>query len=67
MDAETAMALHQLARKQMVLALMKDIAIDIRICKLEGWEYQGYINELKTEIDNIAERGTNGPSMGNSI
>ena len=52
--------MNKLARKQMAHRLLADIMMDITICQLEGWDYKEYIEELKTEIDHISERGNYG-------
>lgn len=46
-------ALNRLAREQMKLRLMKDIRIDIEVCKLEGIDYKQYLKELKDIIDSF--------------
>ena len=56
---ENAKALNDLARHQMILRLMKDIRIDIEVCKIEGWDCMEYINLLKKEIDRFAEQNKN--------
>ena len=39
-------ALQNLAREQLKCKLLNDIKQDIIVCKLEGWNYTDYINEL---------------------
>ena len=39
-------ALQKLAREQLKCKLLNDIKQDITVCKLEGWNYTDYINEL---------------------
>lgn len=39
-------ALQKLAREQLKCKLLNDIKQDIIVCKLEGWNYTDYINEL---------------------
>ena len=46
-DSETRKALNKLAREQLKVRLLADIAQVLMICKLEGWEYKEYIKELK--------------------
>ena len=41
-----AFALHKLAREQMKHKLMSDIQFDVRVCEIEGWNYQEYLREL---------------------
>ncbi len=53
LDVETRKALQRLAREQLKLRLLADIACDIQICKLEGWEYKEYLIELQNEIGRL--------------
>ena len=53
---EIGIALNTLAREQMIHRLLADIAVDLQICKLEGFDPSEYITKLKNEIDNIAEQ-----------
>lgn len=46
-------ALNALARHQAITHLLADITIDLVVCKLEGWDPEEYINQLKNEIDRI--------------
>lgn len=52
-------SINELARKQMIRRLLADILVDIlvdiNVCKLEGWDYKKYINEIKSEIDRLVE------------
>lgn len=52
-NPKTPYKLNKLAREQLKYKLLQDLRIDFEICKLEGWDIKEYINELKTEIDNI--------------
>ena len=52
--AEASKAMNQLAREQLKLKIMKDVAADLMICKIEGWDIKGYISDLKTLIDETA-------------
>ena len=52
-DTETRKALQRLAREQLKLRLLADIAVDIQICKIEGWQYKEYLLELKNEIERL--------------
>lgn len=49
--------LNRLAREEMKLRLLKDIAADITICKLEGWEYKEYLRELQHVIGRFLNGG----------
>lgn len=43
---EISEALNRCAREELKLTILKDIRADISICKLEGWDYKEYLNEL---------------------
>ena len=42
--------LNRLAREEMKLMLLRDIARDMTVCKIEGWDYKGYLRELQQLI-----------------
>lgn len=46
-------ALQKLAREQLKCKLLNDIKQDIIVCKLEGWNYTDYINELIALLEGI--------------
>lgn len=48
--------LNRLAREEMKLRLLRDIHTDITVCKLEGWGYHGYLDELQELIESIKAR-----------
>lgn len=50
---ESRWKLNQLAREQMKLRLMRDICFDINVCRLEGWDYKSYLNELQSMIEEV--------------
>ena len=52
MITDTSEALNRLAREQLKLTILNDIRMDINVCKLEGWDYKEYLNEL---IDLISQ------------
>ena len=52
---ETAWALNRLAREQMKHRLLCDILADLTVCEIEGWDKAEYINELMTEVENLAQ------------
>lgn len=52
--AETAKALNRLAREQMKLRLLADIAVDMQVCGLEGHDPAEYVDELLEEVERIA-------------
>ena len=43
--------LNRLAREEMKLMLLRDIARDMTVCMVEGWDYKDYLRELKKEIE----------------
>lgn len=55
-DPNAPRVLNELARKQCIEMILKDILIDLTICEIEGWSKSEYINELKREICRIALR-----------
>lgn len=42
-----------LCREEMKEKLLKDILMDINVCKLENWDYKEYLIDLKNIIDNF--------------
>lgn len=54
MDKETATAINRLAREQMKLRLLADIAVDLQVCQLEGYDPSTYLDELLGEVERIA-------------
>ena len=63
---ETAKALNNLGRHQMICRLLKDILIDLTVCQLEGWPPDEYINILKGEIDNLLAKFKTGATTEQS-
>ena len=55
-EKETTKALQDLARHQMIHRLLADIALDMKICEVEGWDKLEYINMLKRELDMLGKR-----------
>lgn len=55
-EKETAKAVQDLARHQMIYRLLSDIAMDMKICEVEGWDKLEYINMLKRELDMLGKR-----------
>lgn len=47
MIEDVSLALNALAREKQKLNLLKDIRVDIEVCKLEGYDYRQYLLELK--------------------
>ena len=55
-EKETAKALQDLARHQMIHRLLADIVTDMQICEIEGWDKLEYLNMLKQELDALGKR-----------
>lgn len=53
-EIETAKALNDLARHTTITNLMADIAIDMAVCDIEGWDKTEYIKMIKAEMDRFA-------------
>ena len=51
-----AQKINDLARLRAKEQLLKDIAVDLSICKLEGWDHKEYISDLKNTIDDIYKK-----------
>ena len=43
---EEKKALQTLCREQLKIKILADIKQDITVCKIEGWDYKEYLNEL---------------------
>ena len=52
MEKDTIKALNKLAREQTKYKLQCDIAFDLQVCQLEGYNPVEYLEELKQIIDN---------------
>jgi hypothetical protein len=50
---EYAKALQELARKKFQEQLMRDLVIDFSVCRIEGWDFKEYVNELKAMIEDL--------------
>lgn len=48
-----AKALDRACREKMKKELLKDIRIEIEVCKLEGWDFMEYIRELAEILDHF--------------
>lgn len=46
MGAEERAALNRLAREELKLKILRDIRMDLEICRLEGWDHRAWIDEL---------------------
>ena len=53
---ETRYALQKLARHELILKILADIAADMMICELEGWPKMEFIDMLFEEMANFKRR-----------
>ena len=51
-----AKEVNTLARKRFEEQLLKDISVDLMICKIEGWDKAEYIKELHSMLNDIVEK-----------
>lgn len=51
---DIAAPLNRLAREQMKCRLLADIAVDMQVCGLEGYNPAEYVDELLYEVERIA-------------
>lgn len=56
MEQSVSKPLNDLARHQMIVRLLADIAVDLQVCELEGWDKGEYITILHEEIDKFYEQ-----------
>lgn len=56
MEAGWTRALQELARQEFAAKMLCEIAQDMAVCKLEGWDVFGFPELLKKEIDRICEK-----------
>lgn len=54
-NQETRQALNNLAREKQKLKLLQDVMFDIQVCKLEGWNYTEYIDDLICLLQGLKE------------
>ena len=50
-----AKKMNDLARLQLKETLIRDITIDLMICKVEKWDFKEYIKDLKRTIDDVCK------------
>ena len=55
-DKATRKAMNDLARAKFKEHLLKDLSVDLIICKMEGWDKSQYVEELHALIDEVYER-----------
>ena len=49
-------ALNQLAREKFKEKILAEIACDMMVCMMEGWDPRTYVYEIKNMIDDIYQR-----------
>lgn len=54
MTDDIGITLNRLAREQMKLKLVADIAVDLTVCELEGIDRSEYVRELQALVSGIA-------------
>jgi hypothetical protein len=52
-DVDISKPLNNLARLKLKETLLKDIAVDLCICEIEGWDKREYLQDLKSLIDSV--------------
>ena len=52
-DKDTAKALNDLARHTAIFSILNDIRMDMKICEIEGWDKNEYLNLLKQLLNSI--------------
>jgi len=50
---EAPKALNDLARLRLQQLILRDLVIDLTVCKLESWDMKEYIDQLKKTIDDV--------------
>lgn len=53
LNTDERKTLNRLAREQMKLKILKDISMDMQICKIEGWNITEFIDELIRELERL--------------
>lgn len=57
-DKNSNRALQSLCREQLVCKILADIAADISVCRLEGWDWRELPQRIKNEMGKIlTQRG----------
>lgn len=49
-------ALQRTAREQMKHRILADIAADLTVCKMEGWDHTEYATDLNLLLSDIVEK-----------
>lgn len=52
-EGDCGKTLQRLAREQAKANILRDIMIDLTVCKVEGWDCHEYINELREMLNEI--------------
>ncbi|WP_405379693.1 hypothetical protein [Phascolarctobacterium sp.] len=59
-SSETRIALQRLCREQLKRKLLADILADITVCKMEGWDWRAYPQEIRDMMNDILGGNQNG-------
>lgn len=52
-EIETSRVLNRVCRESMKERLLRDILVDLTVCKLEGWDKMEYINEISALLESL--------------
>ena len=55
-NKDVSIPYNQFCREKVKEALLRDLVIDLEVCKLEGLDHKQYITELKQIIDETYKR-----------
>lgn len=58
----SARALNRLAREQLKTKILADIATDMQVCGLEGWDHSEHAHDLHVTIASLCPRCKGGAS-----
>ena len=63
-DANYVRTVNELARKKFEERMLRDIAVDLMICEIEGWCKMEYIRELRRLLAGLARRKATNIQVG---
>lgn len=52
-DEETEYTFQQVAREQFILKMLQEIAFDMEVCKLKGWDVMEYPRRIFDEVARV--------------
>ena len=56
MTPQERYTLQRAAREQMKHRILADIAVDLTVCKMEGWDHTEYATDLNLLLSDIVEK-----------